>query len=376
MHYLKKTQLAKSVSRLLLDCEHILSQSVINENIFDIFARQCVIIILTIFNCSSQLYPLWQYVSSFFQNFSTIGTTAVQGLSSSQALQTMTECSDHFDQLIFDLWPRSIFSGPIIPIFHLFASPVWSARLAEINIVTGNMIPHAFEVNSPRFLSDISTPENRHIYEDLFSRAKDVTPQLARDLLIQGVHIDNAKGPEGETVWHAVVKYNKQAVGMLEWLQQNSSVPCDLTSSDGNTPLMLALQLRRVDAAKRLSKFSDLTVVNPSTNFTAPELAARSQSHESVEIFSCIMENIPLDEDWGRKLAKRIPHAIRDGLFANVKKLQLSKLRKDRNYPHLVQQHAYHYENSISIAERYAMQKVHSFNMAMKAPWCPSNAVI
>lgn len=201
----------------------------------------------------------------------------------------------------------------------------------------------------------------------MFELAKDVTPQLANYYLKRGVQIDKAEGPERETVWHAVVKYHGRPNEMLDWLFQNSTVPCHLTSSDGNTPLMLAIQLGRVGLAKRLIKDGDLTVANSLTKLTAPELAARNQSPESVDIFDSIMSNLSLNGDNERELAKRIPRTIWDGLYSQEQKLQLSKIRKDKACPSQVQEHIDDFKEQLSIAERHALQKTQIFMLAIKA---------
>ncbi|KAJ5471966.1 hypothetical protein N7539_008535 [Penicillium diatomitis] len=92
-----------------------------------------------------------------------------------------------------------------------------------------------------------------------------------------------------------------------------------MPSSSGNTPLMLAIRLDKVTAAAWLSKHSNLEVPNPSNGLTAPELAAKSHTWESVLIFKEIMGNIAMNEKGGRDLTKRVLRAILDGLRTEEK---------------------------------------------------------
>jgi ankyrin repeat protein len=139
---------------------------------------------------------------------------------------------------------------------------------------------------------------------ELFTLAKFATPNFADKLLARGVHIDRAMGPEGQTVWHAVVETHEQPERMFGWLLLYSAKSCNIRSSNGNTPLMLAAQLGRVDAVVWLSRHSDLRVTNDLNGLTAPELIAKCQRNESIAMFKIILGSMTLDKRSGRELAR------------------------------------------------------------------------
>lgn len=191
----------------------------------------------------------------------------------------------------------------------------------------------------------------------LFDLAKIVTPKIADRLLGRGVNIDIAKGPESQTIWHAVVEYHEWPERMLDWLLLHSSLPCYIPSSNGNTPLMLAIQLGKVTAAAWLSKHSNLEFPNPSNGLTAPELVAKCQTYESVLIFKDIMDNIAMDEERGRDLTKKMLRAIRDGLRAEERRFRIQKLRRDKGCKGLEQQHSQNYQEHLRVSQMYALEK-------------------
>lgn len=309
--------------------------------------------VLVIYNFSCQAEKLLQHIEYYFQGPATMIDGIPQRLGSLQTsrLRFVAGGAGYLRHLVRGLSQGCMVLGLSFRIFQHNSPASFVASGLSIK-------------RSLLFDRRIFPPTGQKGYQDhlneatLFEKAKDITPQLASAYLERGVQIDKAKGPDGETVWHAVVKYHRRPNEMLDWLFQNSRVPCHLTCSHGNTPLMLAIQLGRVDLAKRLIKHGDLNVVNPWTKFTAPELVARSQSPESVDIFRTIMANLSLNEDNARKTAKKLPRAIYDGLYRHEEKLRLSRIRKNRACRSQVQEHTHLYEEKLSIAESHALQKL------------------
>ena len=200
---------------------------------------------------------------------------------------------------------------------------------------------------------------------DLFSLATFATPEIANSLSDRGIHIDKAKGPDGQSVWHAVVEYHERPEKMLHWLRDDSGLSCDTTSSNGNTPLMLAIQLGRLEAAMWLSKWSNLGIPHPSNKLTAPELAAKCQTNESVDIFRVIMDNIPRNERRGQELTLKAIRAVHNGRKARLMKLTMMTIRHNIGRE---QQRSLHYQKCLRVAENLALEKMQIILVAFKKP--------
>ncbi|KAJ6171530.1 hypothetical protein N7470_000597 [Penicillium chermesinum] len=173
-------------------------------------------------------------------------------------------------------------------------------------------------------LDDSYTRDDSYALGEVYSNFRQgMTPESASDLLSNGAHIDSAGGPDGETVWHAVVKYQEEPIPMLEWLDKHSSVLCDETKSNGDSPLMLAIHLGKFETLKWLSWHSDLRLVNPVRQLTAPEIAARSEGPESREMLEIMAESMEELENW-KELKDRIDKAICHSLEYRTRHLTVS----------------------------------------------------
>ncbi|KAJ5144489.1 hypothetical protein N7526_001997 [Penicillium atrosanguineum] len=194
---------------------------------------------------------------------------------------------------------------------------------------------------------------------NLYSIARFATPEFASSLQRRGVFLDRAKGPEGQSVWHAVVEYQQRPEKMLQWLLDHSALSCDTASCNGNTPLMLAIQLGRLEAAIWLSEWSDLGVPNCFNLLTAPELAAKCQTDESVAILRAIMKNITLKEQHGRDLTRKVIHAVGNSRKDRIRRLEMLKVHhKECETGRGHQRTEHYYLSRLDVANEHAFEKL------------------
>ncbi|KAJ6171529.1 hypothetical protein N7470_000596 [Penicillium chermesinum] len=156
----------------------------------------------------------------------------------------------------------------------------------------------------------------------------------AHGLLQNATEFELAGGPDGETVWHAVVLYygdDNEALELLSCVPKDLFVKCDTVNGDGETPLMLASRLEKTNMAIWLSEHSDLNLVNPKTGQTALEIIAKCQILQSVEVFRTMMNCMLLDHQ-GQGRARRIPFAIWKGWQQHEKCLRSKMRRQDKDY--------------------------------------------
>lgn len=79
--------------------------------------------------------------------------------------------------------------------------------------------------------------------KDLFELAKSIAPDIASSLLARGISIDKATGPDGQSVWHAVVQYHEQPQGLLQWLLNIPAFPSTYGHQMEALPSCLLLSL-------------------------------------------------------------------------------------------------------------------------------------
>lgn len=249
--------------------------------------------------------------------------------------------------------------------------PIWLDEKypgpSYIQVATG--LPETFQVVLDEWLLKWPLEVSSLLTEaDLYSITQFATPEIASSLRGRGVYIDRAKGPEGQSVWHAVVEYHEQPEKMLQWLLDHSLLSCDTTSCNGNTPLMLAIQLGRLEAAMWLSRWSDLGVPNCLNLLTAPELAAKCQTDESADILRVIMDSITLKEQRGRDLTIKAIHAVHNSRKDRTLRLRMINARHKKCETGREQEQSHHYQERLRVAEEHAWKKMRIICIAIDRP--------
>ncbi|KAJ6041423.1 uncharacterized protein N7446_010687 [Penicillium canescens] len=196
---------------------------------------------------------------------------------------------------------------------------------------------------------------------ELHDISKDATPDLANSLFARGINIGDAAGPRGESAWHTAVEHQQNPDIMFTWLLKHSGVPSFDSAQFGCTPLMHAVNLDRIDAVLWLAQHSPLE-----TQFSAAECAAKRHTKQSVAILEIIMANLPPFQKSVDSSTKRLIHAVKDGLFAEKRRLDIKKLRHAK----VKLSNALEHEKNVRDAEHNAFTKMR-FVASYMGIWIP-----
>ncbi|KAJ5110345.1 hypothetical protein NUU61_001602 [Penicillium alfredii] len=128
---------------------------------------------------------------------------------------------------------------------------------------------------------------------DLFEICKHATPELMDRLLTRGITLADVD-EDGRGCWHALIAYHPDPVTVGPSLLCHDPDPSRPALRDGETPLMMAVRLRRVGIGKWLVKYSNTRAKNHQQQ-TVAQQATKQHTSDSVEILEEIMRATPLD---------------------------------------------------------------------------------